>query len=227
MPCLDAGTELTQAASARQPCSGHTGCSSAYNSRAVSPPGVKRAISGPAGNTGSSRRLAQGPGLQAVQQRHPLGPQKAQARGRWAPVHPSVKPAAGSVASRHACSWKGLLPECCAGGAGGTRSCPAGTAGMHLSRLALCPSAPASHLGSSPEFGCGAGRRSLRGAQQGAGATSLLCCAWCPGTSVQPQARLLLPPDGQPGPGCKPVTGLQCRLPPLLIKLHKYLIPNY
>lgn len=110
---------------ARQPCSGHAGCSSACNSRAVSSPGVKRAISGPAGNTGSSRRRAQGPGLQAVQRRHPLGSRRL-GLGDGGSC-PPISEASSWVGGTPPCPFlERLLPEHCAGGAGGS-DCPAGT----------------------------------------------------------------------------------------------------
>lgn len=105
----------------------------------------------------------------------------------------------GTVAPRHAPPQKGL-PACvlCRDGAAGAAQAP------------------------GPELGWGH-KRSPRGAQQATCASSaaLPFCAWCPG-GICP-ARSPAPPH----PKRPAVTGLQNRLPQLLIKLHKCLMPNY
>lgn len=111
----------------------------------------------------------------------------------------ALSPSLGTVAPRHAPPQKGL-PACvlCRDGAAGAAQAP------------------------GPELGWGH-KRSPRGAQQATCASSaaLPFCAWCPG-GICP-ARSPAPPH----PKRPAVTGLQNRLPQLLIKLHKCLMPNY
>lgn len=147
------------------------------------------------------------PEARGVRQTHPLRWQQALARGRRGPVHLSLRPASGD---------------------GGTPSRP-------FSGRPPCPSAVQSrgswgHPGPSPGVWAWGGSGLREEPSRPLVPRRRPCSSVCgvPGASVQPAAPFLLPPDGQPGPGCRlAVSGLQSRLPELLIKLHKYLMPNY
>lgn len=108
--------------------------------------------------------------------------------GTVAPVRPSVKPAAGLVAPRHARPWKGSCLSAVQGERGAqTAQLARRQASQHTGHAPLSACQPPGLL---PESGFGAGRRSPRGAQQGADAVPALLCV-VSGTSARPQARLL------------------------------------